>query len=120
MLSRWVQIASESTPWVESLAATDPVVFPLIFLTASLANIQINALRKLTVPQTKLQIAIPWVLRVCVTGIAVFAMFTPSVSYPTFTALRFKNYCCFLLYFSGCHDVLGHLECVSLIAEFVP
>ena len=118
MLSRWSQIAAENTPWVDSLTATDPVVFPLIFLVSSLANIQINSMRKLSVPQTTLQIAIPWILRTAVTGIAIFAMFTPSVSsFPRFPASALD-----LLSSdsTGRDNVLGNLEFISAIVKLVP
>ena len=73
-------MASESPFWIESLVLVDHLILPGIFLAANLLNIQINTARKLTVPQTKLQIALPWVFRAGVVGISVIAAFTPSVS----------------------------------------
>ena len=72
-------MAGESPGWVESLTSVDPFILPLVFLSANLINIQINAMRRLTVPQTTLQKVIPWVFRVGVIGISVLAAFTPSV-----------------------------------------
>jgi len=80
MVLSWMQIAGESPLWIESLAAADPFILPGIFLAANLLNLQLNSVRKLTVPQTKLQKAIPWVFRGGIVGISVFAAFTPSVS----------------------------------------
>jgi len=80
MLLHWMQMAGENPLWITSLASVDPFILPLIFLAANLTNIQINSMRKLPVPQTRLQKVIPWVFRVGVVGISVLAAFTPSVS----------------------------------------
>lgn len=73
-------MGTEHPFWIESLTAADPFVLPGIFLAANLINIQLHSMRKLTVPQTKLQKAFPWIFRAGIVGVSVFAAFTPSVS----------------------------------------
>jgi len=80
MTERWFQIYSEGTPWVESLVLPDPLVFPLVFFTANMLNIEMSRMqRKINlIPETKLQKVVPWVLRGGIVAITCVAVSVPS------------------------------------------
>ncbi|CAL8106620.1 unnamed protein product [Orchesella dallaii] len=80
MTERWFQIYSEGTPWVESLVMPDPLVFPLVFFTANMLNIEMSRRQRRTnlVPETKMQKVFPWVLRGGIVVITCFAVSVPS------------------------------------------
>jgi len=71
---------SESLPWLASLIHPDPLVFPTIFLISNLLNIQIQSARRLELPTTTLQRVLPWVFRVGIVGMSMFATLVPGVS----------------------------------------
>jgi hypothetical protein len=84
-----MQFNSESLPWVDSLTLCDPLVFPLVFLTANVVNIRLNTLIKKAGPQTKLQKAMPWIFGTGIAAISVLACYVPSVSCPRIICTSF-------------------------------
>ncbi|ODM94837.1 Mitochondrial inner membrane protein COX18 [Orchesella cincta] len=80
MTERWYQIYTEGTPWVESLVMSDPLVFPLVFFTANMVNIEMSRRQRRMnlVPETKIQKILPWVLRGGIVVITYFAATVPS------------------------------------------
>lgn len=79
---RWFEMHQEGLPWLSNLTISDPVVFPLIFLTTNLVNIKLHSLRKAPdVPQSRLQKTIPWIFGGAIVGIAVLACYVPAVSF---------------------------------------
>jgi len=78
MTHRWLEMNAEGTYWLDAITMVDPLVFPSVFVVASLANIQMHSLNRAHVPQTTMQKVIPWILRVGVCGIGVLATYVPA------------------------------------------
>lgn len=78
MARRWLEMNGEGTYWIDAITMVDPIVFPSVFVLASLTTIQLHSLTRASVPQTTLQTVVPWVLRIGVCGIGVLAMNVPA------------------------------------------
>jgi len=75
---RFMQLLVENPLWIESLATPDPFILPAIFVAASLTNLNLHRANNLTVPQTKLKKALPYVFGTLIVGIGVIATYVPS------------------------------------------
>jgi inner membrane protein COX18 len=75
---RYMQLAVENLPWLDSLVTPDPFILPGIFVLASLINIQLALPQKVDVPQKTTRNILPWIFRSAVVGVGVMGTFLPS------------------------------------------